>query len=221
MTTNRKTGRIIGILYIIGTVSGILSVALTGIISNSAEYFVQIASTPYQFTSGALCILLMGFSLAFIPIMLYPILKKQNEILALGYVIFRGALETFTYIAICISMLMLLKVGQNYVVNSDAQQLENASFLVSKFRELNTLGIIFVFSIGALMFYTVLYQSKLIPRWLSMWGIIAIVLHLMTGIFIMFEWQTETSLSNTLMNFPIFSQEMVMAIWLIVKGLNK
>ena len=63
MSTNRKTGRIIGILFIIGTVSGILSVALTGTISNSTEYFVHIASIPYQFTLGTLFILLMGLKL--------------------------------------------------------------------------------------------------------------------------------------------------------------
>ena len=217
METNRKTGIIIGILYIIGTVSGILSGLLTRFPS---DYFSRIAAAHYQFTLGALFILIMGFSLALIPIILYPILKKQNKILALGYVVFRGALETFTYITLFISVMLLLKLGQHYAGNDNAQSLDNASFLVTKFHDLNMLIVCFVFSIGALLFYTLLYQSKLIPRWLSVWGIIAIVLHLTTGFLILFELQTEFSIPNMLMNFPIFLQEMVMAVWLIIKGFN-
>ena len=79
---------------------------------------------------------------------------------------------------------------------------------------------VFVFSLGALIFYFVLYQSNLIPRWLSAWGLIAIALHLATGPLIMFGLQNDFSTSNTVMNLPIFLQEMVMAVWLIFKGFN-
>ena len=70
------------------------------------------------------------------------------------------------------------------------------------------------------MFYWLLFQSKLIPRWLSIWGLIGIVLHFATGLLMLFKLQLETSTLNTIMNFPIFLQEMVIAIWLIVKGFN-
>jgi len=79
---------------------------------------------------------------------------------------------------------------------------------------------VFVFSLGALIFYTLLYQSNLIPRWISVWGFIAIILHLATGFLIIFGLQTGFDTSNFIMNFPIFLQEMVMAVWLIVKGFN-
>jgi hypothetical protein len=79
---------------------------------------------------------------------------------------------------------------------------------------------IFVFSLGALIFYYLLYTSKLIPRWIPVWGFIAITLHFATGLSIMFGLQSEFSVWNTVMNLPIFLQEMVMAVWLIVKGFN-
>jgi hypothetical protein len=79
---------------------------------------------------------------------------------------------------------------------------------------------VFVFGLGALILYYLLYQSRLIPRWISIWGFIAIILHLATGILILFGWASEDSQWVTLMNLPILLQEMVMAVWLIVKGFN-
>ena len=212
---NRKIGIFIGVLYIVGTISGILSAVFTGTMTNSHEYFVQIVSNSNKYILGACFVLCMGFSLAFIPIIVYPVLKKINKTLALGYVIFRGALETITYIGIFVCMMMLLKIGQNHL-----NELENTGVLLYKLRDLCSLTTVFIFSVGALLFYTGLYKSKVIPRWLSLWGIVAIVLHLFTGFFRLFELQSEASVLIDIINFPIFLQEMVMAIWLIVKGFN-
>jgi hypothetical protein len=215
MDDNRKTGILIGILYIIGTVFGILSAVLTGTMSDPHEYLVHIASNNNKYVLGACFVLCMGFSLAFIPLIIYPVLKKTNKTLALGYVIFRGALETITYIGIFVCMMLLLETGQHYL-----NELENIGILIYKFRDLCSLTTVYVFSIGALLFYTGLYKSKLVPKWLSLWGIIAIILHFLTGLLIMFGLQTEASVSNSIMNFPIFLQEMVMAVWLIIKGFD-
>jgi len=222
MNAQRKTARIVGVLFIMGTLAGILSVAVTGSMLDAQDYLAKVSANETQITVGALLDLIMGFSLALIPVILYPIFKKHNEVLALGYVVFRGVLETVTYIAIGISMLLLLQLGQEYVRAGSpvASNFQTLGILLLKARELCSLNTTFVFGIGALMFYLLLYQSKLIPRWLSIWGFIAITLHLATGLLILFDLQSETSTSNTIMNFPIFLQELVMAVWLIVKGFN-
>jgi hypothetical protein len=125
MNEYRKSGIIVGILYIIGTISGILSAVLTGTIDNPNEYFIKIASTHNIYTLGMIFVLIMGFSLAFIPIVLYPILKRQNNVMALGYVIFRGAIETITYIGIFICMSAILNIGKIISMNNDIQQFTN------------------------------------------------------------------------------------------------
>src|SRR4030066_1114462 len=114
MNTNRKTAVIVGILFIIGTVSGILSVVFTAPIMTGSTYPINISASETQWIIGTLLILLMGFSLAMIPVMLYPIFKKHNEVLALGAVLFRGVLEAVLYTASVISMLLLLNVSQIY-----------------------------------------------------------------------------------------------------------
>ena len=221
MNEYRKNGIIVGVLYIIGTISGILSVVFTGTINDLNEYFVQIVANNNFYVLGTIFVLIMGFSLAFIPIILYPILKKYDNTLAVGYVVFRGAIETITYIGVFICMNVLLNIGKNISINNDTQQFINIGNIIIHLREIMTNCTIFVFSVGALIFYNILFKSKLIPSWLSIWGIIAIILHIITGVLILFGIQTALSTINSIMNFPIFLQEMVMAIWLIIKGFNK
>lgn len=213
----------VGILFIIGTVAGILSVVLTGPILNSADYLLKISADQNKLISGALCILIMGFALAIVPVLLYPIFKKYNEVLALGYVVFRGALETVTYIMMAASWLLLIIVSQEYV---KAGVLHGYYFkvlgdLLLKANVPISAITTIVFSLGALMLYYLFYRSKLIPRWISVWGFIAIILNLIIGFLIMFQQMSSFSTLNLIMSFPIFLQEMFMAIWLIVRGFNK
>lgn len=164
--------------------------------------------------------LTMGFTLAMVPVVMFPIFKRYNEALALGYVVFRGGLETVTYIATVISWLLLLPLSRDYVKAGipDASYFQTLGTLLREVAHLPMT--VFVFSLGALIFYSLLYRSSLIPRWISAWGFIAILLHLATGLLIVFGLQSEFSTLNTVMNVPIFLQEMVMAVWLIVKGFN-
>jgi hypothetical protein len=78
-----------------------------------------------------------------------------------------------------------------------------------------------VFPLGAMMLYAVFYQSKLIPRWLSVWGLIGVTLHLfVTGLAGMFGLTNSMSTVQSVLALPIFLQELVMAIWLILKGFD-
>jgi len=223
MNTHRKTAIIVGILYIIGTVAGFLfKMVFTGSIQNDLNLLTQVAANEKQVIIGALFLLIMGLALALVPVMMFPILKKQNEALAVGYVVYRGALETITTVAIVISWLFLTVLSQQYTAGApDASYLQTFGSLLLKGND--TIGTIsqVVFPLGALMFYCILYKSKLIPRWISGWGIIAAAWVLvMTA----FDWfGISGSWSTTLvdiLDFPIFFQEMVMAVWLIVKGFN-
>ena len=219
---NRKTAIIVGVLFIIGTVAGVISVVFTGSTLSDPNYLIKVSENQNQIVTAALLVLTMGFALAMVPFVIFAVLKKHNKILALGYVVFRGALETVTAIAMVINWLFLLIVSREYVAAGapDASNFQALGAVLLKGADpLSALGGI-VFSLGALMLYYVFYQSKLIPRWISAWGFIAILLHLFTCILILFHLQSPFSMENSVMNFPIFLQEMVMAVWLIVKGFN-
>ena len=76
-----------------------------------------------------------------------------------------------------------------------------------------------VFCVGAAMLYYLLYQSKRIPRWLSVWGFIAAPLMFIAGFFVLIDGDPNSPISTALYA-PMGLQEMVLAIWLILKRSN-
>ena len=221
MNTYRKTAIIVGVLYIIGTVAGILCKVLIGSIQNDLNLLTKVTANENQIIMGALFLLIMGLALAMVPVMMFPILKKHNEALALGYVVYRGALETVTTIAMVIGWLFLTVLSQQYIAGApDASNIQSlGTLLLNGNDSISTISQI-VFPLGALIFYFLLYQSKLIPRWISGWGFIAAILWIAVTILDLFGIISAWSTVQVVLALPIGLQEMVMAVWLIVKGFN-
>jgi hypothetical protein len=220
--TNRKTAIIVGVLYIIGTVAGILSLVFTGPILESPDYLAQVSANPNQIVIGALFVLTMGLAVAMVPVMMFPILKRYNEALAVGYVLFRGALEGVTYLAFVIGWLALPLISQEYIKASavDASYFQSLGDLVLQAHDQIGHVLTIVFILGALMFYYVLYQSKLVPRWLSGWGLLAAIPYFVSGVSGLFALLSPMSTTQMVLVLPLAVQEMVFAVWLIVKGFN-
>jgi hypothetical protein len=220
MTTYRKTAIIVGLLYILGTVSGILSRVFTGPILNAQDSLISVSANGNPIILGALAVLAMGLALAMVPVMMFPILKKHNEVLALGFVVFRGGLETVGYMATVVSWLLLLPLSQVYRVGTpDASNLHALSTVLLDANEIGSIMTI-VFCLGAMMFNYLLYKSKLIPRWISGWGFIATIPYLAGGILSMIGLFGPSSTITDVLDIPLGVQEMLLAVWLIAKGFN-
>ena len=169
MNTYRKTAVIVGILFIIGTVSGILASAFTAPIRAGSTFPLNVSASATQWIIGTLFTLLMGLSLPMIPVMLYPIFKKHNEVLAFGSVLFRGELEQVGETLLAISFFLLLTVSEIYgktgVADASIFQILG-SMPIASGDWIQMIGGI-VFSVGTLMIFALFYQTRLIPRWLS------------------------------------------------------
>jgi uncharacterized membrane protein len=118
----KGTARIVGILYIIGTVAGVLSASFLTV-RNEPDYLAKIAENPNSLIVGAIFVLLMGFALAMIPAFMFPILKKHSAAAGVGYIIFRGGLETCTNIINVVCYLALSSLGAAYAAGADITQL--------------------------------------------------------------------------------------------------
>ena len=223
MNSINRTARIVGALYIIGTVAGILSLVSRGPIGNVQDYLVSVSENETRLMVGALCVLIMGLALAMVPVMMFPILRRHNEALALGYVVFRGGLEAVGYLAIATGWLLLVPLSQIYVQAgaSDASNVQALGTLLLEADEIVGGSIMtIVFSLGSLVFNYLLYRTKLVPRWLSGWGLIAGVLYLASGLLPIFGIIAALSPVYVILNLPKGLQEIVLAVWLIVKGFN-
>ncbi len=218
----RKTAMTVGVLYIIGTVAGILSLVFSGPILEGPDYLAKIVRNENQIITGALCVLTMGLALAMIPAVIFPVLRKHHEGLAVGYVIFRGALETFAYIAMTIAWLALIVLSRESVQAGAgaAPYYQTLGTLTLGAHDAAKSVLEIVFPMGALMFYTALYRSQLIPRWISGWGLAAAALWLAVGVLGMFQLVDSMSTIGAILSVPIGLQEMVMAVWMIARGFS-
>ena len=216
MNTERTTATIVGVLYIVGTVAGFLSMVVTGGLLDAPDYLNVVAANASRTMLGAIRVLVMGLALAMVPAVMFPILKRQNEALAIGYVVFRGALETATSVGVATCLLLLVVVSRQHADAGAAvaSQFSSLGTLLVKAQDpIMAVGEI-VFSLGALMLYYVLYQARLVPRWISGWGIVAGIAYLTAGLIAVFS----TNLVPLLL--PMAVQEMVMAVWLIARGFS-
>jgi hypothetical protein len=223
MISHRKIAISVGILFIIATISPLISaIPLSGVplgfesVSES-NYLATIAANESQILIGALLLIVMTAAIVSIPILLYPILKKHNETFALGYVvarIFEGFFSAFNIIA----LLVLLSLSLQFVsITSSALFFDTSGSLILSAINWGSLLLDFPFTISAIVLNYVLYKSRLIPRWLSMFGLIGGSLWFAAIPLRMFSLFGS---SLEFLAFPIFAQEMIFAGYLIIKGFN-
>lgn len=227
MNTYRMNAVMTGILYFLGTVFGVLGAVvggeiLTSIISGKPLAGVDVlslaAANSSRLTLGAFFTLMMGISLVGMTVFLYPVIRKVSKELAIGVILFRGALEGIFYFLSTLSFLTLIAVGNTYAATgSDSAVLRTIGDLLYQFEALKAPVGSIIFLIGATCIYLTFYRARLIPRWLSAWGLIAVVSSLASALLNFFHLDTSIGFYLEMVMFP---QELVMAVWLIVKGFN-
>jgi len=220
MDTNRKIAILAGALYIIGFLAGILSIASS--VDNS-EYLIKASANANKVIFAAFFQFIMTGAYLGIAITLYPILRKYNERLALGFLSFRIIAAVFIIIGVII-LLLILTLSQEYIKSGspDLSYFQFFGGLLRAGRDLvNHVAMIISLNIGGIMFYLILFQSKLIPKWLSGWGIIGAILTMTASLLVMFRLVEVITPEYLIMNVPMALQELVLAIWLIVKGFDK
>jgi hypothetical protein len=219
---NKKRAAVAGVLFIAATGAAIVSGAFLLPILEAPDYLINISENETQVMIGALFYFVMAAACAGIAIPMYPILKKHNPAMALGAVAFR-IIEGAVFMVGVACVLALATLGQGFV---DAGTPGGSHF--QTLGELLLAGYtiahafmpgVFAFSLGALLYYCIFYQSKLVPRWLSVWGLVGVTLGIVNGLVDMFGGVPNETISM-LLDLPIALQEMVLAVWLIVKGFD-
>ncbi len=222
MTPYRGNAIAVGILFIACSVASILSVVPLGSMLDSPDYLAQLAANSDKVVLTALIEFVWAATAAGIAIGLYPVLRRYDGSLALGSVAAR-TVEGMLLLVATLSLLALLTLGQASVAAGPAaassSQVVGDTLLAVRDWAQAFLGFI-PFTLGALMYYYLLYRSRLVPRWLSGWGLIGAGLCLVATVYAGFTQDFGLTTVNTVLNIPIGLQEMVLAVWLIAKGFN-
>jgi hypothetical protein len=228
MKTYRMNAVMTGILYILGTAFGVAGGLVGGrvlqsLIGGTPLVDVDVLSLAFadstKITMGALFTFLMGLSLVSMTIFLYPVLRKASKEMAMGLVLFRGALEGVFYFLTAITLLTLVAVSNTYVATgSNSAILQTIGNLLFQIEGLKSPISQTLFVIGGLCIYVVFFRTRLIPRWISVWGFVAVAATLVSSILEFCHINTGIGFYLELVMFP---QEIIMAVWLIVKGFNQ
>ncbi len=223
MNSNRKIAVTAGALFILATAASLAGSAVLGSALEGPDFLSRLSMDGNRVLVSALLSFVAACGSAGIAIALYPVLRKFNEGLALGAVGFRLIEAVFyTVGTLCVLSIFALShqsIAADAPAASYAQTLA-ALLLTAKDLAGFVLGVL-AFCIGACSYYVVFYRSRLIPRWLSAWGLVALALLFAAVIITLFDGEPY-SVSGKLvfLAFPIFLQELVLAVWLIVKGFD-
>lgn len=219
MNSNRKTAITAGILILIGMVAGVLSIVPS---VEGPDYLTEVSSNQNQVLSGAffqftLVPIYIGFALV-----LYPILRKYSKSLAIGFVSFRIIAGVFQIVGV-IALPIFIVLSQNFSESTASDLLYFQTFgeVLKLGRDLaNHVGVMLATGLGNLILFYILFKTKLIPRWLSSWGIIGNTLAMLASFLILFQLIDVITPQFIVLTIPLVLQEIVLAIWLIVKGFN-
>jgi hypothetical protein len=213
---DRRYALTAGVLFLIATTAGLLGAAVRPGLAGTDD-LTHIAAQGDRVAAGALLLLVAAFACAGIAISMYPVLRKANVGLAVGSVVFR-TMEAVMYVIAVIGLLSVLTLGQQLdsVGAAERVSLTAVGGVLLSLREHASLAGVFAFCLGAFLYYCAFFQSRLIPRWLSGWGIAAIILMTTAAVLALFNNDAVTSYVP--LALPIFMQEMVLAVWLIARG---
>ncbi len=215
----KRDSRTAGGLILLGITAGILSVAPA---IDSPDYLNEASAHATQVRLNALFQFIMAIAYLGFALTLYPLLKKYNEKLALGFLSFRIIAVVFILVGV-IFLLLILSVSQEYVMsgNPDSQCFKSIGALLYAGRDLvNHVIMIIALNIGGIMLFILLIQSRLIPIWLSGWGLLGATLTILASLLIMIGFIEVITPIYIILNSPIIVQELTLAIWLIFKGFN-
>jgi hypothetical protein len=220
--TDRKTAAVVGVLFILGTVPALLSLPLMQNTVSAPDHLTAISTNAGQMIIFTAIKFIMGLACAGIGLALYPILKKYNQGLAIGAAGFR-VIEGMTSVVGALLYIALLALSQEFVKAGApaSSYFQTADAVINAgIGWLRDAAMLLTFGIGALMYYVVFYQYRLVPRWLSVWGLVGITLTILSALLVMFHLLPPFGTIQVILNLPILPQELVLAVWLIAKGFN-
>jgi hypothetical protein len=204
LTDHRSTARAVGALFILASVTAVIGGSLIAPVTEDGADPVALRG---QIATGALLEALLALSVVAIAVLLFPLLRRQHEGSALGYAALRTIEGGFVLMA---TTSALVAVNLDATVPQALLSVREWSCFV---------GTMLVFGVSAVVLNVLLLQSRLIPRWLAGWGLLgALLLLARAGLEL---YGVESSLGvQFVWAAPIALQEMVFAVWLLVKGFD-
>jgi hypothetical protein len=220
MNSVKNKGRLAGILFLLAMLVGIFSVAPA---VDGANYLTEAAANPNQVIIATLCQFMMGLAYMGIAMLFYSTLKTFGGSLSIGFLSMRIIAATLVMVG-TILLPSLLVLSQKFVENPSQSPLpfEVLGHTLKATRDhINHVFMILTLCIGNLMLYVLLLKSRLIPRWLSVCGLLGNALSAIASLLVLFQAVDIITPEYLSLNALTAVQELILGVWLIVKGFDK
>jgi hypothetical protein len=220
MNTVSKTSRVLGIAFVLQFVTSISSGAIVKpawvVPGNISETMLTIANKPWLMQTTILLDMLTAMGVIFLGAVLFITLRKQDENMALtamGFFFLEGALHG----ASKLEAFSLLRISQEYLASGKPAYLQTLGNLAFESMEFSGSALMMLaFCFGGILFYYLLDKSRIVPRALSLWGLIATFPMLVGTLAQIFGYTIPFAFY-----LPYVPFEFVIGVWILVKGITE
>ncbi len=219
MSEKKTATRGAGLLILLGMIAGLLSVS-PGV--DGGDFITAVAAHKTQVMAAAFFQIVMMAAYVGFAVVLYPLLKRHSEGLAAGFLGFRLIGGAFILLG-ALLLPLLVSVSSEFVhgANAGEAHLPSLGRLLRTGRDLvNHVGMILATNLGSLFLYALLFRAGWVPRWLSVWGLLGVVLAMSASLLVLFGLVAVVTPTYLALNLPLVGQELVFAVFLIARGFD-
>ncbi|MFC0211622.1 DUF4386 domain-containing protein [Paenibacillus chartarius] len=217
MTANRGTARLAGALFLISTAAFLIGSGLIDSVLNQPEYLARLYPDRMKVMLGLFLELINCAAVVGIAMLMYPVLKRHRESIALGYFGSR-LIESALLLISILGTLALLAISEEYIAaggNGDAYFVTIGKLAVRGQHMAFELAML-VLSLGSVLFCSLLYRTKLIPRAMSILGMIGYFALMASSCLTMMGYEP-----GSVLFIPGGIFELIFPVWLILKGFER
>ncbi|WP_321345190.1 DUF4386 domain-containing protein [uncultured Draconibacterium sp.] len=214
-----KKIRLSGLLILVGIIAGIFSVAPS---IDSIDYLTEASKNSNQIIVATIFQFILSLTYIGFAILIYPIIKNFSTSMSIGFLSFRIMAVSVSVIGI-ILLLAILALSNSFVQNTAQDPAIFASIgnILKNTRDgINHIFMVLLLCGGNFFLYILFLKAKLVPIWLSIWGVFGIVLSIMSGVLLLFGLVEVITVEYLVLNVPTALFEIVLGFWLLIKGFN-
>jgi Domain of unknown function (DUF4386) len=219
MYTVNKTSRVLGVAFLLQAItsltSGMILKAALIVPGNIGESMIKIANHAWLMRANIFGEMITALGIIFLGAILFITLRKQNEkmaLVALGFYI----LEAVLLAASRMEAFSLLRISQEYVAAGQPAFLQTIGNLAYESMDFGYTLLMLAFCPGGILFYYLLYKSGIVPRVLSLWGLITVIPCLIATLTAIFGYKLPFAVY-----LPYVPFEFVAGAWILVKGISE
>lgn len=216
-STSRQFAKLLGAAFLLQAITSLISGLILKLAllvpGNIIESMVSIANNTLLMRAAILGEMITAVGVIFLGAVLFVALRKQNDtvaLVAMGFYILEAALLADNGIA----AFSLLRISQEYVTAHSAY-LQTMGNLAHESMDFGEMLLMLPFCLGAVLFYYMFYRSGIVPRALSLWGLITVSVALIATLFAISGYKVPF-----FVYLPYVPFEFTIGVWLLVKGVN-